>query len=131
MFLLDTNTCIGHLTGRSRNTTDRLRALSPDEIVLCSVVKAELLAGAWKSSRTKDNLVLLARFFEPFASLAFDDLAADVCGRLRADLERQGRPIGPNDLLIASIAVAHGLVVVTSNKGEFERVPNLAIEDWA
>lgn len=129
-FLLDTNACIAHLTGRAPRLTERMRATSPSDIALCSVVKAELLFGAHKSARSADNLSRLATFFAPFVSVPFDDDAAESCGRIRSMLEKQGTPIGPNDLLIAAIAFTHGLTVVTRNYGEFDRVPGLVVENW-
>jgi tRNA(fMet)-specific endonuclease VapC len=129
-FLLDTNTCIGHLTGRSPSISARLSLVAPDELALCSIVKAELLYGARKSAQVEANLERLAAFFEPFVCLAFDDDAAEQYGLLRADLERQGTPIGPNDLMIAAIARTHGLTLVTGNRKEFERVTALTIEHW-
>lgn len=129
-FLLDTNACIGHLTARVPRITARLKTLSPSDVVLCSVVKAELWYGARKSARVAENLAKLATFFAPLASLALDDQAAQIYGDLRADLEGKGTPIGPNDLLIAAIAVAHGLTLVTANEKEFGRVPGLQIENW-
>jgi tRNA(fMet)-specific endonuclease VapC len=65
-----------------------------------------------------------------FVSFPFDDHAADEYGRLRAQLARQGTPIGPNDLMIASIALAHRTTLVTHNTHEFSRVPGLPIVDW-
>jgi tRNA(fMet)-specific endonuclease VapC len=63
-------------------------------------------------------------------SLAFDDRCAEEAGLIRLHLERSGRPIGPNDLLIAATARAHDLVLVTHNRREFERIPGLRVEDW-
>jgi len=63
-------------------------------------------------------------------SLPFDDEAARQYGIIRASLARLGTPIGPNDLMIASIALVHQAVVVTHNIGEFSRVAGLEIEDW-
>lgn len=100
------------------------------EVGLCSVVKAELPHGARRSDGVAENLSQLTRFFEPFASLAFDDRAAEHYGLIRADLERAGNLIGPNDLLIAAIALAHDLTLVTANTGEFCRVAGLKVEDW-
>jgi tRNA(fMet)-specific endonuclease VapC len=94
------------------------------------VVKAELCYGARKSARIDENLRLLQRFFAPLASLPFDDRCADEAGLIRLDLERSGRPIGPNDLLIAATARAHDLVLVTANTREFDRVPGLRVDDW-
>ena len=65
-----------------------------------------------------------------FVSLVFDDACADVYGRIRAELEAAGRPIGPNDLLIAAIASVNGVTLVTHNVSEFGRVSGLAVEDW-
>ncbi len=130
MYLLDTNACVRLLNGRSPQLTERMRQHQPAEIVLCSVVKAELIHGAYRSSRVADNLRLLERFFAPFASLPFDDHCADAYGRIRSDLERAGTPIGPNDLMIGAVAVAHELTLVTANTREFGRVIGLAFENW-
>jgi tRNA(fMet)-specific endonuclease VapC len=129
-FLLDTNVCIGILTGRAPTAVERLRQLSPSEIRICSVVRAELLFGARNSARVEDNLELLGKFLAPFASGSFDDLAADYYGRIRANLHRAGEMIGPNDLLIAATALASDLVLVTHNVREFSRVPGLRWVDW-
>lgn len=128
--LLDSNTCIRYLNGQSESIRRNLEARRPEEIVLCSVVKAELIYGAVKSARRESNLDKLRRFSEPFSSLPFDDAAAEVYGRIRTHLERSGKPIGPNDLLIAAIAIAHGATLVTHNTGEFSRVEDLRYEDW-
>lgn len=130
MFLLDTNVCIRILNGSSPPVAARLQATNPAEVRLCSVVKAELLYGARKSKRVDDNLRLLRRFFMPFVSLPFDDRCAEEAGLIRLDLERSGRPIGPNDLLIAASARAHDLVLVTHNGREFGRIVGLRVEDW-
>ena len=73
---------------------------------------------------------MLQTFFNPYVSLPFDDAAAEAYGRIRADLAIRGALIGPNDLLIAAIAVASGLTLVTHNTGEFSRVAGLPLEDW-
>jgi predicted nucleic acid-binding protein len=73
---------------------------------------------------------ILRRFFAPLGSLPFHDRCADEAGVIRLDLERSGRPIGPNDLLIAATARAYDLVLVTHDTREFGRIPGLRIEDW-
>ena len=118
------------LNGSSPAVAARLQATSPAEVRLCAIVKAELLYGARKSARIDRNLRLLRRFFAPLVSLPFDDRCADEAGLIRLDLERSGRPIGPNDLLIAATARAHDLTLVTHNQREFGRIPGLAIDDW-
>jgi len=73
---------------------------------------------------------MLDLFFAPMVSLPFDDACAEICARLRRELEVVGLPIGPCDLQIASIALRHGLTLVTHNTREFNRVKNLKVEDW-
>ena len=130
MYLLDTNACIRVLNNSSARLVERLRGHDPGEIMLCSVVKAELVYGALRSSRRADNLRLLRRFFGPFVSLPFDDSCAEAYGAIRSDLEASGTPIGPNDLMIAAVALTHDLVLVSHNEREFTRVVDLRLEDW-
>lgn len=129
-YLLDTDICIGLLAGRDRALRERYLALAPSEIFLCSVVKAELLFGARNSGQVDRNLKRLDQFWAPLGSLAFDDLAAGHYGEIRANLKRAGMPIGGNDLLIAAIARANDLTVVTRNHGEFRRVVGLRVDSW-
>jgi tRNA(fMet)-specific endonuclease VapC len=129
-FLLDTNICVPLINGTDRALRDRLLGHRPDEIVLCSVVKAELSFGARNSKRAAENLDRLQRFCGSFRSLPFDDDAADHYGSLRALLRREGRPIGANDMLIASIALAARVTLVTRNVDEFARVPQLSLATW-
>jgi len=89
-----------------------------------------MLFGAYKSPRRQPNLQLLEKLFLRFASLPFDDACADTYGRIRADLAARGQPIGPNDLLIAAIALTHDVTLVTHNTAEFSRVAGLRLEDW-
>ena len=130
MYLLDTNACIRILNGSSGPLVARLRRQAPTEIRISSVTRAELLYGARRSARVADNLRVLAAFFVPFLSLPFDDACAEQYGALRATLSAAGRPIGPNDLLIAATALAHDLTLVTHNLREFARVTGLKLEDW-
>jgi tRNA(fMet)-specific endonuclease VapC len=95
-------------------------------------VLAELIYGAYHSDpkHQASNLALIANLRKLFVSFPFDDHAAEEYGKLRQHLARQGTPIGPNDLMIASICLANGLTVVTHNTTEFSRVPGLSLEDW-
>jgi tRNA(fMet)-specific endonuclease VapC len=129
MYLLDTNTCIGFLNGKSA-LIQAFRKQGTDDLFLCSVVKAELFFGAWASRRSAENLRKLEAFFRPFKSLPFDDTCADQCGRIRAELKSKGQPIGSNDLFIAATALANDLTVVTHNTREFSKVSQLKLEDW-
>lgn len=129
-YLLDSNTCIEFLRKRDSAVKRNMAGVNWDDIVLCSVVKAELYYGAHRSARPDENLKNMREFFQSFESLHFNDSAAEEYGRLRVLLQKQGTLIGPNDLLIASIALANSVTLVTHNKGEFSRVPGLQMEDW-
>lgn len=128
-YLVDTNICIGWLKGDAR-IRKRWLALQPGNLRLCSVVKAELLYGARKSSRVEENLKCLHELFAVLPSLPFDDDGAAWYGLLRAQLERAGKLPGPNDLMIAATALANDVAVVTRNTREFQRVPGLRVEEW-
>jgi tRNA(fMet)-specific endonuclease VapC len=129
-YLLDTNVCIIYLKGRNLNLKQRLDAVPIKEIVVCSVVKAELCFGAMKSNNPERNFALQQAFLNQFVSLPFDDLAATTFGTVRAQLEMRGTPIGAYDLQIAAIALANNLTLITHNTREFERVDGLQLEDW-
>ena len=131
-YLLDTNTCIGWLRNNQPQIVARIQAHTTTDIVLCSVVVAELLFGVERSDPThRANTALrVDRLRQQFVSLPFDDAAAELYGKIRADLTARGLMIGGNDLLIAAIAQANGCKLVTHNTTEYSRVPGLAIEDW-
>ena len=130
IYLLDTNTCIRYLNGRALGVRQHIQSLSPHDIGVCSVFKAELFYGAMRSSDPARSLAKQQAFLNLFYSLPFDDPAAEMYGRIRADLATQGTLIGPNDMMIAAIAVANDLTLVTHNIREFSRVPDLNLEDW-
>ena len=100
------------------------------ETTVCSVTKAELFYGAMRSNNPTKAIRQQQEFLELFVSLPFDDEAAQICGRIRAQLSSQGMPIGPYDWQIAAIALAHDLTLVSHNLREFNRVQDLKIEDW-
>lgn len=129
-YLLDTNACIEFLRRPDSPVKRKLAQVGLEDVVLCSVVKAELYYGTQKSAWAERNVTLMREFFASFESLPFDDDAAEAYGRVRAYLEKRGEIIGPNDLFIVSIALAHGVTLVTHNSEEFKRVPDLTLEDW-
>ncbi|MDQ2686831.1 MAG: type II toxin-antitoxin system VapC family toxin [Armatimonadota bacterium] len=128
--LLDSNACIGYLNGRAVGVRDQLRARPREDIAVCSIVKAELFAGAMRSTDPVRALLRQRAFLDRYVSLPFDDQAAEVFGRIRAHLFGTGTPIGPYDMQIAAIALANNLTLVTHNTREFGRVPGLSLEDW-
>jgi tRNA(fMet)-specific endonuclease VapC len=129
-YLLDTNVCVMYLNGRSISVRDRLHSISLAEMAVCSIVKAELFYGAMRSNNPTRTLERQQDFLASFVSLPFDDEVALVCGQIRARLASTGTPIGACDLLIAAIALANNLTLVTHNTREFGRVNGLQVEDW-
>ena len=127
-YLLDTNAVIAILNDPAGPVARRLRALSPEDVAVSAIVMHELYFGAFKSARRERNLALVDAL--RFQVLPLDTEDARHAGDLRATLAAQGTPIGAYDLLIAGQARARGLVLVTRNLREFERVPALRTENW-
>jgi len=129
-FFLDTNACVAYLRGASPALRHNLLESTPSQVRIPAIVEGELLVGARKSHRVEDNLAAVRAFLEPFAVAPFDSACADQYSQVRADLERVGTAIGPNDLLIAATVLASGGILVTHNTAEFARVPGLRLVDW-
>jgi tRNA(fMet)-specific endonuclease VapC len=130
IYLLDTNICIAFLHKNDPLVKNQLEQIPIENISLCSIVKAELLYGARHSQNVSRNLQTLTSFFSNFVSFYFDDKAAEHYGMIHATLRSAGQMIGLNDILIASIALAQDLTVVTRNTKEFIKVPGLCVEKW-
>jgi tRNA(fMet)-specific endonuclease VapC len=130
-YLLDTNACVQNLrTKGSALVKARLGSHPPTDIVLCSIVVGELRYGAEGGMDPAKEHAQVDAFVTQFVSLAFDDAATLIYGRIRHDLESRGLIIGANDLLIAAIALVHDLTLVTHNTNEFSRIAGLKLEDW-
>jgi tRNA(fMet)-specific endonuclease VapC len=129
-FLLDTNACIDYFTGRYPKVVERIQGSSPEDLFLSTVVVAELRFGADHSARRRTNHARIDALIEEIEPLDFDLRAAATYGRLRAQLEAGGTPIGPNDMLIAAHALSRRLTVVTDNTAEFGRVQGLKVDNW-
>jgi tRNA(fMet)-specific endonuclease VapC len=135
-YLLDTDTCIYLMTEREPKKRERivthLEAVKPEETVyLSSITVSELSYGAHKGKWSKANVALLERFLMDFTVTAFDEQAAKVCGSIRANLEKKGKPIGPLDTLIAAHAVSVSATLITNNTREFTRVSGLHVKNWS
>ena len=127
--LLDTDICIGVLRNRP-GVTRRLSKLSPADCAVSMVTVYELLSGVRKAKEPEKEREKVERFVGAIIELPFDRAAAEVAARIRADLEQQGTPIGPYDLLIAGQALANNLTLVSNNVQEFQRVSGLRLESW-
>lgn len=130
-FMLDTNICIYVIKHKPKNVIQRFLQHAPEEMCVSAVTYAELMHGVEKSMAVEKNRLALSLFLSPITVLNFHAHAAEEYGKIRAGLERKGTPIGPMDLLIAAHAKSEGLILVTNNTREFQRVEGLIAEDWA
>lgn len=128
-YMLDTNIVIYVI---KRRPPEVLKAFNLRAELMCISVltEAELLHGAEKSERREHNLRQIEDFTSRLEVLDYDRKAGSHYGNIRAELERNGTPIGVNDLHIAAHARSEGLVLVTNNLREFERVKGLRTENW-
>lgn len=127
-YLLDTNVVIALLKDPQGSERQQLQCLAPADVALSVVVSHELYFGAYRSARVTENLHRLDAM--QFQVLPFDLDDAREAGKIRAELAHDGLPIGPYDVLIAGQARCRDLVLVTNNRKEFDRVPNLLVESW-
>jgi tRNA(fMet)-specific endonuclease VapC len=130
MYLLDTNTCIFIKNKKPIHVLDRLREALNQRICLSSITIAELQFGVYNSQNIEKNRNSLTEFLAPFEILDFDDQDAEMFGIIRSQLKKEGKLIGPYDMLIAAQALAKDLTIVTNNTDEFSRIKSLKLEDW-
>ncbi len=130
MYLLDTNICIFAIKNKSEKVLKRIKENFANGIYISSLTVAELEFGVENSQKIEQNRFALLKFLSIFNILNFDDSDAVDYGRLKADLKKHGRIIGPIDMLLAGQALNKNLILVTNNIKEFERVNGLSIEDW-
>ena len=129
-YMLDTDTCSYIIKRSNPVVLRRLQAVPVADVCMSVVTKAELLYGVEVSPRRNQDAAALAAFLPYVESLDLADAGAIHYADIRADLKRHGMLIGANDLFIAAHARALGLVLVTNNTAEFERVKGLTIENW-
>ncbi len=129
IYYLDSNICIFYMRGRNDKLINKVDS-EMDFIKLPAIVQGELLTGAMKSITPDKELEKVMTFCEPFEIVPFDKSMTKIYGRIRANLERTGRRIGFNDLIIAATVYARGGVLVTNNISEFSRIDGLMLDDW-
>lgn len=128
-FMLDTNICIFTIKNKPEHVRERFN-LNSDRMCISSVTLMELIYGAEKSQAVERNLAVVESFVSRLSVLDYDTLAAVHSGQIRAELAGRGTPVGPYDQMIAGHARSRGLIVVTNNLKEFERIPAIRVEDW-
>jgi tRNA(fMet)-specific endonuclease VapC len=133
-YLLDTNACIALINGKPPGVRSRFQSVvdKGGQVNVSSIVIFELWYGVAKSKQKEQNTNRLNVFLSgPIGILHFEQEDAKAAGRVRAEIEASGRPIGAYDLLIAGQALRQNVTLVTANTREFQRVPGLTFEDWA
>ena len=128
-YMLDTNICIFTIKNKPQLVREAFNR-HHGQLAISTVTLMELIYGAEKSGNPQRNLTVVEGFVARLEVLDYDDHAAEHSGQLRAELAKAGTPIGPYDQLIAGHARALGLILVTNNLREFQRVPGLRVEDW-
>lgn len=129
-YMLDTNICIYAIKHKPPTVIQNFLKHDPEEMCISVITYAELMHGVEKSQTIERNRVAITLFLSCISILEFDHYTAEEYGKIRAELERNGTPIGPMDMLIAGHARSEGLILVTNNTREFNRVEDLEIEDW-
>ena len=129
-YMLDTNICIYAIKNKPEQVLEKLKKNLSNGICISAITLAELQHGVEKSMNPEKNSMALLQFLSILDILPFDDLAAVEYGKICAYLQKRGTPIGTMDMLIAAHAKIENLIIVTNNVREFERVPDLKIENW-
>lgn len=130
-YMLDTNICIYAIKNKPEQVLEKLKQNLSNGICISAITLAELQHGVEKSMNPEKNSMALLQFLSILDILPFDDLAAVEYGKICAYLQKRGTPIGTMDILIAAHAKTENLIIVTNTVREFERVPDLKIENWA
>lgn len=128
-YLLDTNIVIFTIKRKPVSLLPKFNQHT-NQLAISAITFAELIFGAEKSMNSAKNLATVNDFVSRLTVLPYDEQAAFHYGDIKTNLEKKGKTIGDNDLHIAAHARSKGLVVVTNNTREFERVEGLRIEDW-
>ena len=121
-YMLDTNICIYTIKHKPETVIRNLLLHDSEEMCISSITYGDLMHGVEKSAAAGKNRIALSLFLSPLTILDFSASAAEEYGKIRAELESRGMPIGPMDLLIAGHAKSEGLILVANNTKEFLRV---------
>ena len=128
-YLLDTNTCVDVMRNHP-NVVNRMSGVAPGDSVISTITSYELYTGIAKCASPDKEQAKVDLLLRTVIELPFDQTAAREAGRIRGLLESRGEMVGPYDVLLAAHALAAGLILVTANTNEFQRVPGLTVENW-
>ncbi|MEN8207259.1 MAG: type II toxin-antitoxin system VapC family toxin [Pseudomonadota bacterium] len=131
LYMLDTDTCSYIIRERPIGVLEHFRKLAMEQICISAVTYAELLYGVERSSSKRINRPIIDDFVQHLDVIEWDNAAAEQYGKIRADLEAGGKPIGAMDMMIAAHAKSIKAVLVTNNQKHFARIKGLKVENWA
>lgn len=129
-YLLDTNICIYIIKKKYEKSSQWIKDAGIENVFISSITVAELEFGISKSSKYEESQSALYKFLSGYEIIDFDLAASKSYGKIRADLQRKGTPIGTMDMLIGSVALSRGMTIATNNEKEFIRIEGLKIENW-
>ena len=129
-YMLDTNICIYIINNKPPKIINRFKKEYIGNIVISSITLAELKFGAYNSGNPSKNLSAITKFTSPIEVLEFNEVASDYFGQVKSHLKASGNMIGQFDMLISAHALQESCILITNNIKEFERVPNLIVENW-
>lgn len=133
IYMLDTNICIYAIKNKPIEIINRLESFKDskkDSLCISNITYSELIFGAEKSKYTKQNLISILNLLSNIPIIEFDNNSAEEFGRIRAQLEKEGKPIGILDAMIAANAKTKGYTLVTNNEKEFNRIKDLKVVNW-
>ncbi len=130
LYMLDTDTCSYIIRERPIGVLEHFRKLAMEQIYISTVTYAELLYGVERSSSKRINRPIIDDFVQHLDVIEWDNTAAEQYGKIRADLEASGKPIGAMDMMIAAHAKSIKAVLVTNNQKHFARIRGLKVENW-
>jgi tRNA(fMet)-specific endonuclease VapC len=131
IYLIDTNICIYLMNQKPVKVIQKIKNTEVGQIGISTITVSELKYGVAKSNLKEQNAQRLEEFLTPFEILPCDETASEYYGMIRAELESQGKVIGPLDMLIAAHALSKDMILVTNNEKEFLRIKSLKVENWA
>ena len=129
-YLLDTNICIYIIKNKPQSVLNRFLSIPNTQFAISSITVAELFYGVAKRQFPEKNEIAIKNFLLPLTILSFDENAAEYFGKIKANLEKKGTPVGGFDIMIAAHAISENLTLITNNEREFNRIEGLKVENW-
>ncbi len=129
-YLIDTNICIYIMNHHPPEVLQKFKSVGVGEMGISSITVSELHYGACKSIHIKENIHRLDEFLCPFEIIPYDEDASKCYGKIRSQLEKKGKVIGPLDMLIAAHALSKKLILISNNIKEFNRIKSLNVQNW-